>query len=242
MTTGSVLAPSARVFARGAVVLALCNVALLWVGLAIVPQIYTSPSAVAGLVMATLMQALYGYVLTYSSIGLGTRGVAEARLSLLLGALYGLGYSALILSEYLVPVTTGYSELTGTLAVALLVVVCLIAGFAAALRNDSVWQASLVAMRTAMIGALIWVAAYLIISYAFWGTGVQQLVLQAEGTFEDFQRDGGGDFAVFLIADIRGATFFHSLLSPLVGLAVGLAGGGIGKLARMASQRSDDLG
>ena len=45
-------------------------------------------------------------------------------------------------------------------------------------------------------------------------------------------RDADAEFAVFLIGDMRGAVFFHSLLSALVGLAIGLAGGGIGKAAR----------
>jgi hypothetical protein len=224
-------ARSVRAIARAAGLGALCNVALLWVVVFIVPQAFTSLSSGAGLVAATLMQLLYGFVLLYSSIGLATRDFAEVRLTVVLGGAYGLVYGALMLSEYLVPVTTGYSELTGTIAVGILVVVCLVAGIATAGRTGSVWQASLAAMRAAMIGTLIWLLAYLVITYAFWGTGTQQAVLQAEGTFEDFAAHGGGDFAVFLIGDMQGAAFFHPLLSALIGLALGLAGGGIGRLA-----------
>jgi hypothetical protein len=222
----------ARIAARALALLIACNIGLLWAGILVLPRAFTSIADSGGLLAATLMQALYGFVLLFSQAAI-TRGDSRVvRLSLQLGAVYGVVYGALMLSEYIVPVTTGLSEQTGTAAVVTLVAICLVAGIAASRRTGTIWQAGLAAVWAAMVGTLIWAGAYLAMTYALWGTETQQMVLQAEGTYQDFIADGGGDFAVFLIRDIQGAAFFHTLLSPVVAAVLGPAGWGLGLVTR----------
>jgi hypothetical protein len=92
----------------------------------------------------------------------------------------------------------------------------------------------LAAMWSAVVAAVIWFMAVLMIFYLFNGTPQQTQVFRAEGNYADFARSGLADFNAFVMEDFMGAGFFHSLLLPVMAAIFGTPGGAIGKaLARL---------
>ncbi|MFL5298692.1 MAG: hypothetical protein ACJ798_20120 [Phenylobacterium sp.] len=108
----------------------------------------------------------------------------------------------------------------------------LVAGAVTAWRTRRAGAAVLAGFWTALVASLIWYAAVLAVFYAFRGSARQDAVLRAEGDFEDFRRSGLADLQVFLMGDFLGAGFFHLLLSPLVGAALGAFGALMAAVAR----------
>jgi hypothetical protein len=102
-------------------------------------------------------------------------------------------------------------------------------GVVVALRSRGIKNAVLTSVASAFIASLVWVIVVLAVFYAFRGSPRQELVLRAEGDFEDFARSGMKDFNAFIMEDFMGATFFHLLLGPLVAAALGVLGGLLGK-------------
>jgi hypothetical protein len=103
------------------------------------------------------------------------------------------------------------------------------AAVATALRSRCVRNAVLASVASACIASLVWVIVVLMVFYAFRGSPRQELVLRAEGAFEDFARSGMKDFNAFIMEDFMGATFYHVLLGPLVAAVLGVLGGLLGK-------------
>jgi hypothetical protein len=107
-----------------------------------------------------------------------------------------------------------------------LFIYALAAAFAAN-RYRSVGAGTTAAAATAMISSLIWFIAVLTTFYCFYGTPRQELVLRAEGNYEDFARSGMADFSAFTMEDFFGAGFYHLLLGPFVAAALGAVAGSI---------------
>lgn len=94
-----------------------------------------------------------------------------------------------------------------------------------AIRNGVV-----AAVWSAIVGALVWYIAVLLMFYLFQGTPQQVHVFRAEGNYEDFARSGLHDFNVFMMEDFMGAGFFHALLLPTIGALLGMLGAIVGHL------------
>jgi hypothetical protein len=107
------------------------------------------------------------------------------------------------------------------------------ASLLAAARSGQVRQGVLAGLGSALLASLVFIGVILIFFYAFRGTPQQAQVFQAEGNYADFSASGLQDFNIFIMEDIFGAIFFHSLLLPLAGTLLAVFGGLIGKgLAR----------
>lgn len=103
------------------------------------------------------------------------------------------------------------------------------AGLWVSYRSVQIRSGIVTAILSAMISALIWLIAVLVIFYVFRGTDRQTQVLIAEGTFEDIARSGMTDFNAFVMEDLLGGGFFHLLLGPIVATILGGIGGITGK-------------
>lgn len=83
----------------------------------------------------------------------------------------------------------------------------------------------------------MWSAGFLIIAYGFLGTRQAYLFWMRDGAVSEFHHSGGRDFSVFLLRDIEGALFFHPVLSLVLGLLCGAAGGAVGVLGATLRRR-----
>lgn len=113
-----------------------------------------------------------------------------------------------------------------------------LSGFSLALRTGRLRPALAAGVWTGLIGALIWYAVLLSVTYLFRGEPMQAAVFRAEGDYEDFARSGMSNFNVFVMQDLLGAGVYHLLLSPLFGLLLGAFGALPGLFAHRFRARS----
>lgn len=203
----------ARVF------IAVCalNIALILVSVAIVPSSLRSAEGILALAGAALMQAALAVVALWGPYAL-RRWPDTATASSTLGVVLAVAYLAIILAEFL-----GVRDNITILY--LFIAAAFVAGLWAGLRTGQWRQGVMAGVWALVIGTALWTAGDLLINYAFWGSHQQYAFMQADGEVDAFHHAGGGDWNAYLIQDILGATFFHPLLSIIVGAIAGVAGG-----------------
>ena len=83
-----------------------------------------------------------------------------------------------------------------------------------------------------VIGTAAWSAGFLPLAYALRGTAGWYRFWVGDGAVADYRRSGIGSLRGFLLQDMYGAMVAHQMLSVVIGLAAGLAGGAVGCGAR----------
>jgi|GEM_PF-3716633 hypothetical protein len=147
------------------------------------------------------------------------------------GAIAGLIFVGEIIYEYIfLPkdnTIPGLIEFGGVLGVLFLLAIAYSYCF------HSFKQTILSVIISAMIASVLWLITVLLIFYLFRGTHRQEIVLQAEGSYQDFANSGMKSFDVFIMEDFYGATFFHLLLVPLLATILSLFGWIIGRISSL---------
>ena len=144
---------------------------------------------------------------------------------LLPGALFAIGYMSLLAVE-MAGVTVSFDR--G--AVTVYAWFAGAAGIAGALTG---WVTKRPATAAAggcwalVIGTAAWSAGFLPLAYALRGTAGWYRFWVGDGAVADYHRSGVGSFNGFLLQDMYGAMVAHQMLSVVIGLAAGLAGGAV---------------
>jgi hypothetical protein len=99
------------------------------------------------------------------------------------------------------------------------------AGVMATRASGRVRDATIASTVSAILSTVVFLIAVLGAYYALRGSALQDVFFRTEGTYDDFRRSGGGDFTTFVIEDMFGGVFFHSLLGALIASGVGSIGG-----------------
>jgi hypothetical protein len=216
--------PIQKVFLLG-VLLGLILVLLGWI---LVPA--ASLISVAGACLILVLYGLTGYFVF-------PRLSSEVmRTGLVFGLLAGVIFAGEILLEYAVLPNDNTSW--GLVEFGSVFVLYFVSGLWAAYRSRSIKSGTLAAVLTAILSSVIWLLCLLLVFYLFRGTLRQELVLKAEGTFEDFARSGMSSFSTFVMEDQLGAGFFHLLLAPLIAAILGATGGVLGMgIAKLRSHQ-----
>jgi hypothetical protein len=207
---------------KSLLVAVLVAVALVIAGRVLVPA--TSFISTTG---ACVMLVAYGGLAACCPIRLHRRDPNILRWAAIFGLLAGAVFAGEIILEY-ISLPTNNSHF-GMVEFGAVFALYFASGFVAALLSLSVRNAVLTSVASAFIASLIWVITVLAVFYAFRGSPRQELVLRAEGDYEDFARSGMHDFNAFIIEDFMGAIFFHLLLGLLVAAVLGVLGGLFGK-------------
>jgi hypothetical protein len=206
------------------------NIALILASAAIVPSSLRSGEGIVALIGAALMQVALAAAALWGPFALRRwQDGATARFTL--GVAFAVTYLAIILAEFL-----GVHDNINILY--LFIAAAAAAGLWAGLRTGQWRQGVMAGVWGLVIGTALWTAGDLLINYAFWGSHQQYAFMLEDGAVNDFRRAGGGDWNAFLIQDILGATFFHPLLSIIVGAIAGVAGGVLARGAIMVRARA----
>jgi hypothetical protein len=215
---------------RALIELALLDVALVWLGLALYPAVLQA-GGLLGASGATLMVCVYGYLALYSPFSISRTASQVWRPAAAAGALAGIWLGLDLLSNYFI-----YRDGATNSKISLVVYgvyFLLLLGTAArgSMRAKRFAAGLKAALWFTLAAQLIWFAVEFGAYYLFSHTAVGMQFIQTEmGT--DFARSGGNDFQAFAIGDFFGAGFFHLLLIGLLAmLVIGCVGGGISLLA-----------
>jgi hypothetical protein len=154
------------------------------------------------------------------------------RLSSLFGFAAGFVFSSEILLEYIILPDAALNVRLGWIEFGTVFVLFATSAFYSSLTTGSLRTGLRVSAAAAMISSQIWVTTLWVATYAFWRTIRQESVFRVEGDYEDFARSGMHDFSSFTLQDLRGASFFHSVLGPLIALIVGFVAAGLAMLLR----------
>lgn len=206
---------------------AIVNGLLVAAGWIVFPPTAHAPGSWLGLAADTCVLALYG-VMGWKAAALTAR--KDPRIlpaALVAGSLSGLIFLGEMVLEYLL--LSGENTLYGILEFGAVLSVYFLTAAGAGCHTGRISRAVSSSVWSALIGSTVFLGALLSISYLFHGTARQARVFQAEGNYEDFQRSGLTDFDAFVMQDLMGAAFFHSLLLPLLAALLGVAGGAVGK-------------
>jgi hypothetical protein len=209
--------------------LLLVDMLLLAAGVALRPASVAGAAGITGLIGPAIIFIAYWFV-PRSPFWQSTPDTLHVgNVSLRFGLAAGEVFSAEILLEYLIlpdgPMNTrlGFVEFGSVFAI------FAIAAFSVAWRTRLIRAAIRAAVGAAMVSSLIWLTTLWLATFTFWGTTRQNRVFSAEGDYEDYARSGMNDFASFTLQDLRGATFFHLLLVPLLALIIGFAVAAVAK-------------
>jgi hypothetical protein len=200
---------------------------MLGLGLALFGWLTTPGANLISLAGASLILAAYGG----AGLALAPRlHRQDPRLLRLIG-LFGLLASAVFLCEIALEYVLQPFDNTawGYVEYGAVFLLLFIAGLVSARQTRRFRVGVLAGLGSALLASLMFVIVVLVFFYVFRGTTLQAQVLMAEGSFADFARSGMKDFNIFIIEDILGAVFFHSLLLPLAGALLSLLGALIGK-------------
>ena len=198
------------------------NVALIVAGLAVVPE-GRRPALWAGLAAITV-QCAVAVAAVAGPMALDRRP-RPALTCLLPGALFAIGYVSLLgleLAGFKLSCDRGSVTVYAWFAVA--------AGLGGALTG---WLTRRPAPGAAggcwalVIGTAGWSAGFLPLAYAMRGTAGWYRFWVGDGAVADYHRSGVGSLSGFLLQDMYGAMVAHQMLSVVIGLAAGLAGGAI---------------
>lgn len=144
------------------------------------------------------------------------------RLSSLFGFAAAFVLCSEILLEYVILPDAAMNVRMGWIEFGTVFALFAVSAFYSSLTTGSIRAGISVAAAAAMISSQIWLTTLWVTTYAFWQTARQQSVFRAEGDYEDFARSGMHDFSSFTLQDLRGASFFHLIVGPLVAIVLGL--------------------
>jgi hypothetical protein len=197
-------------------------------GLARIPVVSESRTALRSIAAATFILAAYGVVGWHLIRRAHAHDHFAARVSEVLGIACIVIFATEMILEYvLLPKNnTQYGLIEFGLVFALYFIAAAATSFRGRTWRRGVGTSAL----TAMIASLGWWIAVLLIFYAFRGTDRQAQVFAAEGNNEDFLRSGMTNFTAFVMEDFLGAGFFHLLLGPVFALFLGSFGALLGML------------
>jgi hypothetical protein len=212
----------------GAVLVVLSvNVALIVAGLVVVPE-GRSPALLAGLA-AISVQCVVAVAALVGPMALDRRP-RPALTCLLPGALFAVGYVSLLGLEL-----AGFTLSFDRGAVTVYAWFVGVAGLAGALTGWFTRRPAKGAVSgcwALVIGTAGWSAGFLPLVYALRGTAGWYRFWAGDGAVADYHRSGVGSLNGFLLQDMYGAMVAHQLLSVVIGLAAGLAGGAVAYGAR----------
>ncbi len=205
----------------------LLNITLVVVGLALFPSALSASSE--GLAGAA---AAVGILLVYALLPgqLERRGPEAVRYGTPFGLTAGLVFAGEIILEYVALPDVATNARMGLIEFGTVFALFFAAAVVAGYRTGQIRGGVLAALWSALVASLVWLAALLLMYYAFHGTARQTAVLSSEGTFDDFARSGMQELDAFVMQDLLGAAFFHLLLAPIIALILGAAGGAAGRL------------
>jgi hypothetical protein len=198
------------------------NVALVVAGLVAVPQ-GRRPALWAGLAAITV-QCAVAVAAVAGPTALGRRP-RPALTCLLPGALFAIGYVSLLGLEL-----AGFKLSFDRGAVTVYAWFAGAAGLAGALTG---WLTRRPVKGAAggcwalVIGTAGWSAGFLPLAYALRGTAGWYRFWLGDGAVADYHRSGVGSLSGFLLQDMYGAMVAHQMLSVVIGLIAGLAGGAV---------------
>jgi hypothetical protein len=108
--------------------------------------------------------------------------------------------------------------------------ISLLAGLFASLRTQRLIEGVVAGFWALVIGTALWTVGLLIMNYALWGSSQWYQFLVGDGVLDDFRQSGSSDWSAFVLYDLRGAVFWHPILSAIIGLGGGFIGYGIGRM------------
>jgi hypothetical protein len=196
------------------------NAALIVAGLVVVPE-GRRPALLAGLA-AIIVQCAVAVAAMTGPMALERRP-RPAVTCLLPGALFAAGYVSLLGLEL-----AGFTLSFDRGAVTVYAWFAGAAGLAGALTG---WLTRRPAKGAAagcwalVIGTAAWSTGFLPLAYALRGTAGWYRFWAGDGAVADYHRSGVGSLNGFLLQDMYGAMVAHQMLSVVIGVAAGLAGG-----------------
>jgi hypothetical protein len=200
---------------------------LLALVLVIIGRLLIPTTSFRSVAAASVILMAYGGLAVFYPIRLHHRHPGILRWATVFGLLAGAVYGSEIILEYIL--LPSNNSRMGLMEFGIVFALYFLSALATAFRSHCVKDAVLTSVASAIIASLVWVIVVLLVFYVFLGSPRQELVLRAEGDFEDFARSGMKDFKAFVMEDFMGATFFHLLLGPLVAVVLGVMGGLLGK-------------
>ena len=194
---------------------------LLMLGPFIVPASFTSAEGWGALLGALSMQVALSLLALVGPLAF-TKYPRTRGISLVLGALFAAVYLGFLTRDF-AGVPWGPDD-DSTLLYSLFVGIALLAGAAASLRTQRLWDGVVAAIWALLIGTAIWSLGVLLLNYTLWGSSNWYHFWLQDGAVDDFHRSGGQDLYAFLLLDMQGALFFHQILSAVIGAVGGLVG------------------
>lgn len=205
------------------------NILLVIYGVFVVPTALTaSHSGLSGFIASLSVLILYSAVTGY-----GIKPTARfhdhiLQYSLIFGVIIGFVFFLEIALEYLLLPDSQLNAIMGKIEFGMAFVLFFFSGLLSVVVTQKYLSSVLTSFWCSIISSLIWLCVVLLVFYILHGTDQQISVFKAEGDYEDFKRSGMTDFDAFIIQDFWGAGFFHLLLSPIVAVILGSAGGLLG--------------
>ena len=215
---------------RGICAAVAVDAALVCAGIFLRPDSISGGGGVLSLLGPAVILGLYFVVGRRAGRAAAPHAETVQRMAAGFGLAAGILFTSEILLEYAILPDTRTNIRLGWIEYGSVFLLLAFAGLATARNTGSVRAGVRGASWSAMIASPIWLAALLLTTYVFWGTAHQEQVFRAEGDYEDFARSGVPDFAAFIPQDLRGAYFFHLLLTPALAALVGAAAGSLERL------------
>ena len=198
------------------------NVALIVTGLVVVPQ-GRRPALGAGLAAITV-QCAVAVAAVAGPMALDRRP-RPALTCLLPGALFAIGYVSLLgleLAGFKLSFERGAVTVYAWFAGA-----AVLAGALTGWLTRRLVKGAAGGCWALVIGTAARSAGFLPLAYALRGTAGWYRFWVGDGAVADYHRSGVGSLRGFLLQDIYGAMVAHQMLSVVIGLAAGLAGGAV---------------
>ena len=189
-----------------------------------------SSGGLLGLIGASGILLVYGYLALGSPIAVGKPSGEVWRRGAVLGMISGIVLSVDLISSYFLQDWI-ISSRTSLLAYGIFLLFILISGFIGA-RQTGQWKTGLTtAAWCVLVTLMIWFfaefASYLLFSNTSSGAEFIRQEMQL-----DFARSGATDYQAFTISDFYGAGFFHLLLGLFFTVILGSLGAFIGLATR----------
>jgi hypothetical protein len=202
------------------------NILFLLLGLRVVPSTLSSPAAWGELLADIGIQVVLGMLALVGPLAFHHYSRSMG-ITLALGVIFAAAYLSVLGFE------TGGVQLsfdTGPLTIyALFIATSLVAGVIATLRTQRLRVGIVAGFWALMIGTALWTVGVLIMNYALWGSSRWYHFWVGDGALDDFRQSGSSDLSAFLLEDLRGAVFWHPILSAVIGIVGGFVGYGIGR-------------
>ena len=212
--------------------LALINALLIVAGVFLRPASAAGFSGVVGVIAPVSVQLGYWLLWRSAFWAKALHAPRVWRISSLFGFAASFVFCSEILLEYVILPSSAMNARLGWIEFGTAFVLFTISAFWSSLTTGSIRTSLRVVAAAAMISSQVWLTTLWVVTYAFWGTTRQESVFRAEGDYEDFARSGMHDFSSFTLQDLRGASFFHPILGPLIAMILGLVAASLAILVR----------